>query len=65
MADAVGRAGDPGDASLALALSQGHRIAKIRLLLDACVLCEDDALVSEGLDNFPRRCLAKLSNLED
>ena len=65
VADAVAQAGDPGDSNLALALAQGDRIAKIRLLLDACILSEDDTLVSEGLDNFQRRCLGKLSNLED
>ena len=39
--------------------------AGIARLLDACILSEDDTLVSEGLDNFQHRCLGKLSNLED
>jgi HD-like signal output (HDOD) protein len=49
---------------LAQALALGDRIAKLRLLIDARVLDEDDALVSEGLDAFQRRCLGKLANIE-
>jgi HD-like signal output (HDOD) protein len=64
VADAIAHASDPGESSLALALSQGDRIAKLRLLLDGAMLNEDDALVAEGLDSFQRRCLGKLSNLE-
>jgi HD-like signal output (HDOD) protein len=64
VADAIAQASDPGESSLALALSQGDRIAKLRLLLDGAILSEDDALVAEGLDSFQRRCLGKLSNLE-
>jgi HD-like signal output (HDOD) protein len=64
VADAIAQASDPGESSLALALSQGDRIAKLRLLLDGAMLGEDDPLVTEGLDSFQRRCLGKLSNLE-
>jgi HD-like signal output (HDOD) protein len=64
VAGAIGRAGDPGQDQLAQALAQGDRIAKLRLMLDAGVLAEDDVLVTEGLDNFQRRCLGKLSKLE-
>lgn len=64
VADAIAQAGNPGESTLARALAQGDRIAKLRLLLDACVLSEDDALVVEALDSFQRRCLGKLSNLE-
>jgi HD-like signal output (HDOD) protein len=64
VADAIAQASDPGESSLALALGQGDRIAKLRLLLDGAMLGEDDALVAEGLDSFQRRCLGKLSNLE-
>jgi hypothetical protein len=28
------------------------------------MLSEDDALITEGLDSFQRRCLGKLTNLE-
>jgi len=49
---------------LAQALALGDRIAKLRLLIDARVLDEDDALVSDGLDAFQRRCLGKLANIE-
>jgi flagellar hook-associated protein 2 len=42
----------------------GDRIAKLRLLIDAHVVDEDDAFVTDGLDNFQRRCLGKLSNVE-
>jgi len=50
--------------NLAQALVQGDHIAKLRLLIDAGKLAEDDALVTEGLNSYQRRCLGKLSNLE-
>jgi HD-like signal output (HDOD) protein len=64
VADAIAHAGEPDHDNLAEALAQGDRIAKLRLLIDAGVLAEDDALVAEGLDNFQRRCLGKLAKLE-
>lgn len=64
VADAIAHAGDPGEENLAQALALGDRIAKLRLLIDAHVIDEDDDFVSEGLDNFQRRCLGKLSNVE-
>ena len=64
VATAIGHAGDPGQNQLAQALAQGDRIAKLRLLIDANVLAEDDELVMDGLDNFQRRCLGKLAKLE-
>ncbi|MGJ7916991.1 HDOD domain-containing protein [Massilia sp. LXY-6] len=64
VANAIAQASQPGESSLALALSQGDRIAKLRLLLDGAMLTEDDPLVAEGLDSFQRRCLGKLSKLE-
>jgi HD-like signal output (HDOD) protein len=64
VADAIAQASEPGESGIAHALSQGDRIAKLRLLLDGCVLSEDDTLVTEGLDSFQRRCLGKLSKLE-
>jgi HD-like signal output (HDOD) protein len=64
VADAIGHAGKPGQDPLAQALTQGDRIAKLRLMIDAGVLTEEDALVTEGLDNFQRRCLGKLGKLE-
>jgi HD-like signal output (HDOD) protein len=62
--DAIVHAGKPGGDQLAEALALGDRIAKLRLLIDANVLAEDDALVTDGLDNFQRRCLGKLAKLE-
>jgi HD-like signal output (HDOD) protein len=62
--DAIAQAASSGESGIARALGQGDRIAKLRLLLDGCVLSEDDLLVSEGLDSFQRRCLGKLRNLE-
>jgi HD-like signal output (HDOD) protein len=62
--DAIARAGAPGDAVLAQALAQGDRIAKLRMLIDAHAVDEDDALVNEGLSSFQRRCLGKLENIE-
>jgi HD-like signal output (HDOD) protein len=64
VADAIAHAGDPDDENLAQALALGDRIAKLRLLIDANVVDEDDDFVTEGLDNFQRRCLGKLSTVE-
>ncbi|NNG24502.1 HDOD domain-containing protein [Telluria aromaticivorans] len=65
VADAIALAGDPGGSSLAQAVAQGDHIAKLRILIDAGMLSEDDPLVAEGLNSFQRRCLGKLSNLEE
>ena len=62
--EAIEQAGDPDGSHLAQALELGDRIAKLRLLIDAAVLDEDDALVTDGLDSFQRRCLGKLSHVE-
>jgi HD-like signal output (HDOD) protein len=62
--EAIAHAGEP-DTALAQALALGDRIAKLRLLLDAGAVAEDDALVTDSLDSFQRRCLGKLENLED
>jgi HD-like signal output (HDOD) protein len=62
--DAVAHAGDPGDENLAQALALGDRIAKLRLLIDGHVIDEDDDFVTDGLDNFQRRCLGKLGTVE-
>jgi HD-like signal output (HDOD) protein len=64
VAEAISHAGDPGPDHLAEALALGDRIAKLRMLIDADVLPEDDSLVTDGLDNFQRRCLGKLAKLE-
>lgn len=61
---AIAHAGDPGEAALAQALAQGDRIAKLRMLVDAHVVGEDDDLVEQGLTSFQRRCLGKLENIE-
>ncbi|MBW8901790.1 MAG: HDOD domain-containing protein [Massilia sp.] len=61
--DAIAEAGEPGTAQ-AQALALGDRIAKLRLLIDADVIAEDDALVTDSLNSFQRRCLGKLENLE-
>lgn len=60
VAEAIALAGDPGESKLALALSKGDRIAKLRLLIDNYALTPDDDLVTAGLDPFQRRCLGKL-----
>jgi HD-like signal output (HDOD) protein len=68
VAQAIEQAGaldSPNLASnLARALAQGDRIAKLRLLIDAGAVTEDDALVTDGLDSFQRRCLGKLAHVE-
>jgi HD-like signal output (HDOD) protein len=64
VAEAIAHAGAPGPDHLAEALALGDRIAKLRMLIDADVVPEDDSLVSDGLDNFQRRCLGKLAKLE-
>lgn len=61
--DAIARVGDPDASHLAQALAQGDRIAKLRLLLDAEIIDEDDSLVVDGLNGFQRRCLGKLADL--
>jgi HD-like signal output (HDOD) protein len=63
--EAIANAGQPGESHLAQALAQGDRIAKLRLLIDACVLGEDDDFVTEGLNDFQRRCLGKLRSLDE
>jgi hypothetical protein len=42
---------------------RGDQIAKLRVLVDARVIEEDDTLVADGLDSFERRCLGKLADL--
>lgn len=64
VAGAIAHTGDANAGQLAEALALGDRIAKLRLLIDAGVLGEDDTLVADGLDNFQRRCLGKLAKLE-
>jgi HD-like signal output (HDOD) protein len=64
VSEAIAQAGEPGTA-LAQALALGDRIAKLRLLLDAGIIAEDDALVTNSLDSFQRRCLGKLENLDE
>jgi HD-like signal output (HDOD) protein len=61
---AIAHAGDPGEAVLAQALAQGDRIAKLRMLVDAHVIGEDDPMVADGLTSFQRRCLGKLEHVE-
>ena len=61
--DGIAGAGRPDAPPLARALERGDQIAKLRVLLDAHVLDEDDTLVTEGLDSFERRCLGKLTDL--
>jgi len=63
--EAIEQAGDPDGSHLAQALAQGDRIAKLRLLLDAEVIYDDDPLVARGLNGFQRRCLGKLEDLSD
>jgi HD-like signal output (HDOD) protein len=64
VADAIAGVGSPDAGALSQALALGDRIAKLRVLLDAHVIDEDDSLVTDGLDKFQRRCLGKLANLE-
>ena len=55
-------AGTPAASALARALERGDQIAKLRVLIDAHVVAEDDNLVADGLNSFERRCLGKLSD---
>jgi HD-like signal output (HDOD) protein len=64
VADAIAHAGESGGENLAQALALGDRISKLRVLIDANVVDEDDDFVTEDLDNFQRRCLGKLSTVE-
>jgi len=63
--EAIEQAGEPDGSHLAQALAQGDRIAKLRLLLDAEVIEDDDVLITRGLNGFQRRCLGKLVDLSD
>ncbi len=63
--EAIAWAGDPDGPQLAQALTQGDRIAKLRLLLDAEVIGPEDSFVTAGLNGFQRRCLGKLAELAD
>lgn len=64
VADAIWQSDGPGDGCLGQALATGDRIAKLRLLLDAAMLSEDDDLITGGLASFQRRCLGKLANMD-
>ena len=64
VAEAIAGVGAPDASQLSQALALGDRIAKLRVLIDERVIDEDDSLVSDGLDNFQRRCLGKLANIE-
>lgn len=59
---AIAPAADGEPSVLARVLSKADRMAKLRLLLDAGVLTEDDTLAAAGLDAFQRRCLVKLKH---
>jgi len=61
--NAIATMGEPGATVLARTLERGDQIAKLRVLVDADVVDEDDDLVTEGLDSFERRCLGKLTGL--
>ena len=61
--EAIAQAGESDAPNLAQALAQGDRIAKLRMLLDADVIGADDALITQGLNGFQRRCLGKLQDL--
>ena len=61
--EGIAGAGQPDASPLARAVERGDQLAKLRVLLDAHVLREDDALATEGLDSVERRCLGKLTDL--
>ncbi|MCC2958553.1 HDOD domain-containing protein [Massilia sp. IC2-477] len=63
--DAIAQAGARDASNSAQAVAQGDRIAKLRLLLDASVIEDDDSFVTTGLNGFQRRCLGKLADLAD
>nr|WP_229520938.1 HDOD domain-containing protein [Massilia sp. IC2-476] len=63
--DAIAQAGERDASNSAQAVAQGDRIAKLRLLLDASVIEDDDSFVTTGLNGFQRRCLGKLADLAD
>lgn len=64
VAEAIATAGTPAASQLGQALTLGDRIAKLNLLVGARVIEEEDSLVTDGLDNFQRRCLGKLAHIE-
>jgi len=62
--DGIAGVGHDDATTLSAALLRGDQIAKLRLLLDARVVLEDDVLVTDSLDNFERRCLGKIGAVE-
>ena len=58
----IATVGTPDATALAGALARGDQIAKLRVLIDARVIDDDDTLVADGLDSFDRRCLGKLTD---
>lgn len=62
---AIASVGTPDASALARALARGDQIAKLRVLVDARVISDDDALLADGLDSFERRCLGKLGDAKD
>ena len=58
----IATVGTPDATALAGALARGDQIAKLRVLIDARVIDDDDTMVADGLDSFERRCLGKLTD---
>jgi HD-like signal output (HDOD) protein len=65
VAAAIEQAGRRDAPPLAQAVAQGDRLAKLRLLVDAGVLAEDDPKVADGLDAVQRSCFDKLRSEEN
>jgi HD-like signal output (HDOD) protein len=65
VAAAIEQAGQACAPPLALALAQGDRLAKLRVMLDSGALGADAPLVAHGMDAVQRRCFDKLSTEEN
>jgi HD-like signal output (HDOD) protein len=62
--EAMKLAGTADAPVLAKVLLQADRMAKLRLLIDAGVMADDDPLATTGMDAFQRRCMGKLGKAE-
>ena len=58
--EGIAQASRPDASNLAATLARADQVAKLRLLIDAGVVSEGDALVTDSLDNVELRCLGRL-----
>lgn len=65
VAEAIARAGETEAPALARTLALGDRLGKLRMLVDAARVAEDDPFVTAGLDRAALACLERLRDEEE